>query len=138
VLYGDSYLPIDVGAVWHEFAERRPPALMTVYRNDGRFDASNARLREGWVVAYEKGLADPAAAGMYHIDYGLSIIDRDAVLPDVPAGGVVDLASVYTRLARTGRLAGREVFDRFYEVGSPAGLAELEAHMTASLAREAR
>lgn len=138
VLNGDSYLPIDVGAVWNEFAERRPPALMTVYRNEGRFDASNARLRDGWVVAYEKGLADPAASGMHHIDYGLSIIDRDAVMPEIPAGAVVDLATVYLHLAQAGQLAGREVFERFYEVGSPGGLAELEAHMTTSAAPEAR
>jgi NDP-sugar pyrophosphorylase family protein len=131
VLYGDSYLPVDVAAVRRDFDERRPAALMTVFRNEGRFDASNARLQDGLVVAYEKGVADPAAIGMHHIDYGLSLIDRDAVVADLPRDEVVDLAAIYTRLAHERRLAGLEVRERFYEVGSPAGLAELEEHLLA-------
>ena len=31
---------------------------------------------------------------------------------------------------REGRLAGYEAFDRFYEIGSPAGLRELEAFLS--------
>jgi hypothetical protein len=78
------------------------------------------------VVRYDKQVPDPSAEGMHHIDYGLSVIDRDAVVPEIPGGEVVDLADVYTELAGQGRLAGIEVSDRFYEIGSPAGLAELE------------
>jgi MurNAc alpha-1-phosphate uridylyltransferase len=127
VLYGDSYLPVRIGEVWEDFARRTPVALMTVFRNEGRFDASNARLLDGRVVRYDKAVSDPAAHGMDHIDYGLSILDRDAVIAPLPAGEILDLAAVYTRLAAEGRLAGHEVFERFYEIGSPAGLAELEA-----------
>ncbi|MBI2586984.1 MAG: sugar phosphate nucleotidyltransferase, partial [Rhodospirillales bacterium] len=32
-------------------------------------------------------------------------------------------------LAAAGRLRGLEVSTRFYEIGSPGGLAELEAHL---------
>lgn len=128
VLYGDSYLPVDVGAVFAEFERRRADVLMTVYRNEGALDRSNARLQGGSVV-YDKTVPDPAAAGMHHIDYGLSIIDRDAVIPDVPAGAVADLADLYRRLSAEGRVAGLEVHERFYEIGSPAGLAALEAHL---------
>lgn len=125
VLYGDSYLTCELAPVWREFEQRRPAALMTVYRNEGRYDRSNARLSGGSVV-YDKRVADPASAGMHHIDYGLSILDRDQVIAPLPAGEVVDLADVYTELGAAGRLAGYEVTDRFYEIGSPAGLAELE------------
>jgi len=38
----------------------------------------------------------------------------------------VDLGDIQTALARQGRLAGYEVKTRFYEIGSPAGLAELD------------
>jgi NDP-sugar pyrophosphorylase family protein len=127
VVYGDSYLTADAPAVWRDFEARRPPALMCTYRNRGRWDASNASVRDGWVVRYEKGLEDPAASGMEEIDYGLSVIDRDRVVPDIPAGRPVDLADVYGRLAAEGRLAAHQVRERFYEIGSPAGLAELDA-----------
>jgi NDP-sugar pyrophosphorylase family protein len=53
-------------------------------------------------------------------------LNRDAVVPEIPAGEVVDLADIYTELSRQGRLAGVEVSERFYEIGSPHGLAELE------------
>jgi NDP-sugar pyrophosphorylase family protein len=127
VLYGDSYLTVDLGEVYRDFEARRPPALMCTYRNRGRWDASNASVRDGWVARYEKGLADPAAAGMDEIDYGLSVLDRDLVLPAIAPGEPVDLADVYTRLAAEGKLAAHRVEDRFYEVGSPAGLSELDA-----------
>ncbi|MFL5870094.1 MAG: NTP transferase domain-containing protein [Solirubrobacterales bacterium] len=127
VLYGDSYLCVDLAEVWRDFEARRPPALMCTYPNRGRWDSSNASVRDGWVVRYEKGLEDPAAAGMDEIDYGLSVLDRDLVVPTIPAGETVDLADVYTRLAAEGRLAAHRVSERFYEIGSPAGLAELDA-----------
>jgi NDP-sugar pyrophosphorylase family protein len=127
VIYGDSYLPAPLRGAWDAFAARPTGALMTVFRNEGRFDESNAQLESGMVVRYEKGLADPAAAGMHHIDYGFSILDRDTVVAPLPEGEVIDLADVLRRLSAEGRLAGHEVSERFYEVGSPEGLAELDA-----------
>jgi len=32
-------------------------------------------------------------------------------------------------LSAGGQLAGHEVFERFYEIGSPRGLADLERHL---------
>lgn len=128
VLYGDSYLTLDLGAVW-DAAERLGTPLMTVFRNDGRWDASNVAFADGRVARYEKGAADPAAAGLRHIDYGLSVLSRDLIEAEVPPDRPHDLAALYGRLAAAGRLRGFEVPTRFYEVGSPEGLAELEAHL---------
>jgi NDP-sugar pyrophosphorylase family protein len=136
VLYGDSYLTAPLRAVRADFERRRPAGLMTVYRNENRFDTSNARLSDGWVVAYCKTASDPVAAGLHWIDYGFSMYDRDAIAPLLPAGEVVDLAVLQSTLSAEGRLAGVEVVDRFYEVGSPAGIAELEAHLTACAPEE--
>lgn len=135
VIYGDSYLAAPLRPIWETFVQTRPAALMTVYRNEGRLDRSNARLEDGLVVHYEKGLADPAGAGMSHIDYGFSIIDRDSVLPLIPAHEVVDLAAVFHRLSADHKLHGYEVIDRFYEIGSHQGLAELEDLLTAEESR---
>ena len=123
VVYGDSYLRASVGEVFEDFRARRPDVLMTVFRNDGRYDRSNARLRRDGLVDYRKGAAD---AAMRHIDYGLSIVARDRVLPAIPTGATVDLAAVLEDLSRQGRVAGYEVYERFYEIGSRAGLAELD------------
>ena len=43
------------------------------------------------------------------------------------AGEKKDLAQLYHDLSVEGRLAGYEVQQRFYEIGSPAGLRDFEA-----------
>ena len=129
VLYGDSYLPIDFPAVERAFTAAGRPALMTVYDNSGRFDESNAVLEGGRVVRYEKGLAEPPPE-MHYIDYGLSVLERRVVDELVPAGSVADLAAVYGTLAARGQMAAAVVTERFYEVGSTEGLADLEAHLS--------
>ncbi len=129
VLYGDSYLPIDFSAVEQSFVAAGLPALMTVYDNSGRFDKSNAVLEGSRVVRYEKGLAEPPPE-MHYIDYGLSVLERRVVDELVPAGSVADLATVYGALAARGPMAAAVVTERFYEVGSTGGLADLEAHLS--------
>ena len=54
VIYGDSFLPIVFAPVWNAFLEQREPALMTVLRNEGRWDRSNAVYEDGRVVLYDK------------------------------------------------------------------------------------
>lgn len=125
-LYGDSYLPIEISRVWvASFAGQKP--LMTVFRNDGAWDKSNVLFVNGIVRLYEKGRLDAAKIGMRHIDYGLSVLSRDIIAQCIPSGRVMDLATVFHRLSVTGRLLGFEVTERFYEIGSRSGLADLEA-----------
>src|SRR5262249_2464760 len=74
VTYGDSYLPFDYAAPlrileMHDDAD----GVMSVYRNEGRWDTSNTDVRfdtagEPWVSRYEKRAADdPAAAAFAYI-----------------------------------------------------------------------
>jgi NDP-sugar pyrophosphorylase family protein len=124
VLYGDSYLPIDYAAVWDAYAACGQPALMTVFRNHGRWDASNAEIGDDGRVRYRKG-AGPDS-GFTCIDYGLSVVSAEVVLEHVPDNTVADLAGLFTDLGERGMLAGFEVHERFYEVGSEGGIADLE------------
>lgn len=133
VTYGDSYLPFDYRAVLADL-EAHPEALgtMSVYRNDDRFDRSNTEVRGDMVVRYEKrprgALRDPA---LDHIDYGATALRR-SVIAALPEGEPADLAAVQRALAAEGRLRAFPVEHRFFEVGSPEGLADLEAHLTRS------
>ena len=65
---------------------------------------------------------------MHYIDYGLTVAHR-SVFDDLPGDVTLDLAAIYEELGKAGRLAGLEVFRRFYEIGSFSGIAELEAHL---------
>jgi NDP-sugar pyrophosphorylase family protein len=126
VVYGDSYLKVDVRSAWDQWTRSNLGALMVVLKNDGRWDASNADVRDGRVVRYEKGSEGPRLS---YVDYGLLGFRRDVVLT-LPPDEQIDLAGVHSRLASSGDLAAVEVYDRFYEVGSPEGLAELEQFLS--------
>jgi N-acetyl-alpha-D-muramate 1-phosphate uridylyltransferase len=124
VLYGDSYLTCDYAAVERAFMESGKPALMTVFRNDGQWDCSNVEFDGTRICAYEKNAANPR---MRHIDYGLGAIESGALTELAPGEG--DLAAVYRELLRGDALAAYEVAERFYEIGSPAGVAELSEYL---------
>ena len=123
VLYGDSYLPVDYLAVGRAFLASGKAGLMTVYENQGRFDASNVWFADGQIEVYDKQHKVPE---MHHIDYGLGLL-RSHALDGWPREEVVDLAAIYSRLVADRELAGFEVKQRFYEIGSRAGLQELDA-----------
>ena len=122
VLYGDSYLPIEYRPIAEFFARSGKQGLMTVFRNEGLYDTSNVVFRDGEVVVYDKKSRLPE---MRHIDYGLSLFKAE-VFEGYPVGEKFDLAEVMGRLVREKQLAGYEVTERFYEIGSPAGLQELD------------
>jgi NDP-sugar pyrophosphorylase family protein len=122
VLYGDSYLPIEYAPVAEFFRRSGKSGLMTVYRNEGKYDTSNVVFAGGEIKIYDKKNRSPE---MRHIDYGLSLF-KASVFDSYSADQIFDLAEVMGRLVREKQLAGYVVPERFYEMGSPAGLAELE------------
>jgi NDP-sugar pyrophosphorylase family protein len=125
VMYGDSYLTAPFAPIESVFEESGKRGLMTVYRNEGLYDTSNVVFQGGKIVAYEKKIRLPE---MRYIDYGLSLF-RASVFEEWPPGQPFDLAEVLQKLVASGDLAGFEVAERFFEIGSPAGLAELEAKL---------
>jgi NDP-sugar pyrophosphorylase family protein len=118
VMYGDSYLVCDYAAVEQEFLRHRKLGLMTVFRNDGQWDASNVEFEDGRILAYSKKNRTPR---MRYIDYGLGVFRAESFA----GSGVTDLAHVYEELLQAGELAAFEVRERFYEIGSPSGLQEM-------------
>jgi len=125
VLYGDSYLPCDYRAAQTAFEKSGKPALMTVFRNDGRWDGSNVQFVDGDILAYDK---QHPTQDMRHIDYGLAVFHQSA-FEIVPEGQPFDLAALYRDLLSRGDLAAHEVEERFYEIGSLAGLEETRRYL---------
>jgi N-acetyl-alpha-D-muramate 1-phosphate uridylyltransferase len=129
VLYGDSYLPCDYRAVELAFRGSGQTGLMTVFRNQNRWETSNVEFADGQISAYDK--RTPTAA-MEYVDYGLS-----AFHASVFSGGeqAADLTAVFQGLIGRRALAGIEVKERFYEVGSWAGIRELQAYLSPRTSR---
>jgi NDP-sugar pyrophosphorylase family protein len=128
VTYGDSYLRVDFGAVGQAFRQSGKPALMTVFLNTAEWDTSNVIFdaESRLVTLYDKRRTLRPPSDYRYIDYGLTAFRRDTIERLVPSGQRHDLAGVLHDLSVAGELAGLEVFERYHEIGSPAGLADLE------------
>lgn len=126
VMYGDSYLITDFKDINEYFFAQNKPALMTVYRNEGKWDNSNVQFENGVLLKYDKV---NRTSDMRHIDYGLGILSKTA-FESFSGKRVFDLSEVYVKLLANGQLAGYEVIERFYEIGSFAGLEETDAYLT--------
>ncbi|MCU1490076.1 MAG: nucleotidyl transferase [Acidimicrobiaceae bacterium] len=121
VLYGDTYLRIDYRAAYRAWLSSGLPGLMTVLRNEGRWDVSNAAFAGNRVLSYDKR---SPRADLAYIDYGLGGLDQGAL--DLVGPDVTDLSDLYQLLAERGLLAGYEANERFYEIGTPTALAETD------------
>jgi NDP-sugar pyrophosphorylase family protein len=130
VVYGDSYMNIDYRAVLDFFGRSNALGVMTVLENRNRWDRSNAVFKDGDLLRYDKRVPSEE---MTHIDYGVGLLRREAV-EMIPAGQPYDLADLYSRLVAERKMIGYEVTERFYEIGSPEGLAETAAHLGRSKA----
>jgi NDP-sugar pyrophosphorylase family protein len=118
VTYGDSYLACDYAVMERKFLQCGKMGLMTVFRNNGQWDTSNVEFEEGRILAYSK---ENRTQGMRYIDYGLGVFRAEALMETHAS----DLADVYAELLQAGELTAVEVEERFYEIGSPAGLKEM-------------
>jgi N-acetyl-alpha-D-muramate 1-phosphate uridylyltransferase len=125
VMYGDSYMDIDYPAILEFFAATDALGLMTVIRNENRWDRSNVLFEDGRLLSYDKKALTPE---MKHIDYGVALLLRP-VAERIPAGRPFDLADVYRDLVAEGRMVGYPVSQRFYEIGTPPALAETRAYL---------
>ncbi len=132
VMYGDSYLPCDFSAIQQTFLQSRRQALMTVYKNQGLFDASNVEYADGEIRVYDKKLVSPK---LQHIDYGLELFQARA-FDAVPSDQPQDLASLLQSLLTQGQLASYEVLERFYEIGSLQGWQETAAYLQTRVTQE--
>lgn len=120
VLYGDSFLPVNFAEIEKDFFKQQKLALMTVLKNKNQWDKSNVLFEAGTLQEYNKKAPHPE---MHYIDYGLGILSKevfDREHREIP----FDLADLYHTLSLQNKLAGYEVFERFYEIGSLQGLAE--------------
>jgi NDP-sugar pyrophosphorylase family protein len=126
VIYGDSYLDCPYEAIEAAFCESGKSGLMTVYHNENRWDRSNIVFQNGSIVRYDKQTQTPEMA---YIDYGLGILQAKT-LASYPEDSPFDLSQVYQDLIQQGQLAGFEVSERFYEIGSFAGLEETRRYLS--------
>jgi MurNAc alpha-1-phosphate uridylyltransferase len=126
VLYGDSYLEMDYKEAQTAFEASGKPAMVTVYKNSGQYDISNIKFEKNVVEQYKKRSINTQFT---HIDYGLSFFKKE-VFSNQELGKYFDLSEVFEDLSMRKDLAGYEVFNRFYEVGSLQGIIDLSKYLS--------
>jgi len=122
VLFGDSYLLLDYQAIMEYFLARDKLGLMVVYRNENRYDSSDVLVEGDLVTAYDKEHPLPE---MVYINEGLSVLRRQ-VLVMIPPRQPLSLQTFFRGLIAQRQLLALQTKQRFYEIGSVAGLQEFE------------
>jgi NDP-sugar pyrophosphorylase family protein len=122
LMYGDSYLMIDYQETMRYFRRFRRLGLMVVWKNLDRLERSNVAVEANLVTAYNK---DQKSPNMDYINYGLSILRKEALLC-IPPERSFSQEEFYQILIAQGELLAFEVEQRFYEIGSPRGLEEFQ------------
>ncbi len=132
VLYGDSYLPFDFFRPFLAIEVNEAAALMCVHKNSNKWDRSNVRVDGDTVVCYSKNTMDESVDS---IDYGFSVFSREVFQNYAPLNRHLDLAEIITKLVEERQLKAMIVSERFYEIGKPEGIAELNDHLGKHLTR---
>lgn len=118
VLNGDSYLPMDPGEPIRFFLAKNWLGMLTVYKNNNRYDASNIAARDGVIQKYCRKGSSPDVDS---IDYGMQFFKKRA-LELLPANKPMDMGVLYQKLMERRQLGEFEVKTPFYEIGSQEGL----------------
>ena len=93
--------------------------MMTVLRNEGRWDVSNVEFDGDRVLVYDKQSPSPA---MEWIDYGLGGLEASIV--DAAGDSWRISPGCTTSSPRRRLLFGYAATERFYEIGTPQALAD--------------
>ncbi len=117
ILYGDSFLPINFSLVEKAYFRQKKPALMTVFKNNDHGDKSNVYFKNKCVLYNKKN----PQKNMNYIDYGLNVV-KSTIFYNFPSNKMFDLSDVFEDLSKKNLLAGLEIYERFYEIGSINGL----------------
>jgi NDP-sugar pyrophosphorylase family protein len=131
LLNGDSYLPIEYGPVWQHLLDSPALAVAVVYDNHADTTVPNniALDAEGFLRRYDKDASgDP---DLRYVDAGVRALRRAAVA-ELPSGRPLSLEKeVYPLLLSRRQMRGFVTAQRFYDIGTPDRLRQLETHLQA-------
>jgi NDP-sugar pyrophosphorylase family protein len=127
IVYGDSFLPIDLGQFAQDFKTAEKVGMVVVYDNSSEDTTvkSNVRLEsDGLVVRYDKQAHDRSLS---HVEAGISAFQK-RVLTFFSNEPVVSLEEqIFPRLIHDRQLMGWPTSQRFYDIGRPERLQIIEA-----------
>jgi NDP-sugar pyrophosphorylase family protein len=123
VTYGDTLLDVPMPAV-EDFADATGvSSVMVVLENTDRWETSNVSVRDGRVIAYEKG-APPGSHRF--IDYGMLLLRCDSFAARAP-DTAFDLGDIVREEIARDRLGAWAASERFHDIGTESAWRETDA-----------
>lgn len=120
LLYCDNYWPMQLDRMWEAYQESGAPAQVTVYSNGDRYTKDCLIVGEdGFVRVFDRSRKTPGLRG---VEISYAILDKQTVLPLLPARQELFEQAVYPVLASSGRLHAYWTDHRYYSVGDHARL----------------
>jgi NDP-sugar pyrophosphorylase family protein len=135
LLYGDSYLPIDYGALADGFVRSGLPSMVVAYDNragDTGVQNNMAIDAEGVVTSYRKGVGAP---DLNYVEAGALCLNRQVVCDIAPRTVVSLEQEIFPVLISRRRLGATVTSQRFFDIGTPARLEEFSKNICSSLER---
>lgn len=126
VLYGDSYLEVDLVPISTLFEQSKKLGLITIYNNKNKYGKSNIVFKNDQILKYRTNEEDP---DLEYIDYGISLFSFRA-FDMVHQDQFYDLGLIFQYLIKEKQLAVFDVKKRFYEIGSINGLIETRQYIS--------
>ena len=121
LLYGDSYLPIDYGALIRYADNHNRKGVVVAYNNETDTRVTNNLCvgENGIVLRYEK---DSARKDLNYVESGVLIL-RKEVVGMIPSDQQSSLeGKIFPQLILQGELIAYITKERFYDIGTPEGL----------------
>lgn len=119
VTYGDSFLVLNYEGLFQTLVRSAKLGVMSVYRNENRFGRSDVSVKNGVVVQYSKSVQTPETSW---VNYGAFALRKQSLgMSSLEAPSEEEF---FNALIRENQLLAYEVFERFHEIGTPAGLVE--------------
>jgi NDP-sugar pyrophosphorylase family protein len=124
VLNGDSYLPMDYAGLLEFSAGSSCAGVVVCYNNADRMAPNNIYLdAAGVILKYDKSCAD---SRLNFVDAGVSVFKKEA-LGYIPERRSFSLEKeLFPCLIENKQLIGYAVTQRFYDIGTPEGLRQIE------------
>jgi D-glycero-D-manno-heptose 1,7-bisphosphate phosphatase len=127
LLYCDNYWPMRFDDMWARYLESGAPAQITVYANHDGYSRSSVIVGDdGFVEVFDRGRTTP---GLQGVEISYALLDRDTVLPLLPAHQELFEQAVYPPLAERHQLSAYWSEHRYYSVGGHARLPLTEAFL---------
>jgi len=117
IIYGDSFLFIDLKDFKSKHEEGGHPLTLSIYKNHDQGDKSNVIYKDGKLLKYAKG---KKTKDMEYIDYGLSYVTKDYFLKNTPEGAF-DFATFIHETVSKKKATPYVAKEIFHEIGSHEG-----------------